>query len=103
MHSGEDIVFVMLSLSVFIRSKLKSLLDCGGNRTRDIWFASPMLYQLSYEVKSVSVGDISELSLVPSILVFFYDLECFYFWGRLFKVGLAVNLKFKANFLTACL
>jgi hypothetical protein len=26
-----------------------------------------MLYQLSYEVKSVRVGDISELSLVPSI------------------------------------
>jgi hypothetical protein len=25
-----------------------------------------MLYQLSYEVKSVRVGDISELSLVPS-------------------------------------
>ena len=27
-----------------------------------------MLYQLSYEIKSVRVGDISELSLVPSIM-----------------------------------
>ena len=27
--------------------------DCGGNRTRDVWFASPMLYQLSYEVRSI--------------------------------------------------
>jgi hypothetical protein len=35
--------------------------------TRDIWDTNRMLYQLSYEVKSVRVGDISELSLVPSI------------------------------------
>ena len=41
--------------------KLKRLLDRSGNRTCDLWFASPMLYQLSYEVKSVRVGDISEL------------------------------------------
>ncbi len=33
--------------------KLKNQPDHGGNRTRDLWFASPMLYQLSYEVKSV--------------------------------------------------
>jgi hypothetical protein len=29
-----------------------------------------MLYQLSYEVKSVRVGDILELSLVPSISMY---------------------------------
>ena len=40
--------------------------DHGGNRTRDLWDTSPILYQLSYEVKSVRVGDISELSLVTS-------------------------------------
>ena len=34
--------------------KLKNLPDHGGNRTHDLkWFANPMLYQLSYEVKSV--------------------------------------------------
>jgi hypothetical protein len=61
-------MFVMLSLSVSTPGKLKSLLDRGcWNRTRDLWFANPMSYQLSYEVKSVRVGDISELSLVPSI------------------------------------
>ena len=36
--------------------------DHGGNRTRDLWDTSPILYQLSYEVKSVRVGDISESS-----------------------------------------
>jgi hypothetical protein len=30
--------------------KLKSLLNRGRNRTRNLWFASSMLYQLSYEV-----------------------------------------------------
>ena len=60
-------MFVMLSLSVSTLGKLKSLLDHGGNRTRDLWFASPMLYQLNYEVKSVRVRHISESSLVPSI------------------------------------
>ncbi len=49
--------------------KLKNLPDHGGNQTRDLWFASPMPCQLSYEVKSVRVCDISELSLVPSISV----------------------------------
>ena len=58
---------LMLSLSVSTLGKLKSLLDSGGNRTCDLWFASPMIYQLNYEVKSVRVGDISEPSLVPSI------------------------------------
>ena len=46
-------------LSVSTPGKLKSLLDRRGNRTRDLWFASPMLYQLCYEVKTV-LGDISE-------------------------------------------
>ena len=32
--------------------------ECG-NRTRNLWFASPMLYQLSYGVKSVRVCNIS--------------------------------------------
>ena len=52
-------------------SKLKNLSDHGRNRTHDLWFASPMLCKLSYEVKSVRVCDISELSLVPSISVCF--------------------------------
>ena len=61
-------MFVMLSLSVSTPGKLKSLLDRGcWNRTRDLWFANPMSHQLSYEVNSVRVGDISELSLGPSI------------------------------------
>ena len=70
-------MFVMLSLSVSTLGRLKSLLDSGGNRTRDLWFASPMLYQLRHEVKSVRVGDISELSLVPSMSVCFKNLKCF--------------------------
>jgi hypothetical protein len=45
-------MFVMLSLSVCTPGQLKSLLDHGGNRTRDLWFANPMLCQLTYDVKS---------------------------------------------------
>jgi hypothetical protein len=42
-------MLVMLSLSVSIPGKLKSLLDCGGSRTLDLWFASTMpSCQLSY-------------------------------------------------------
>ena len=37
--------------------KLKNLPDHSGNRTRDLWFASPMLCQLSYEVTSVRLCD----------------------------------------------
>ncbi len=49
--------------------KLKNQPDHGGNRTRDLWFASPMLYQLSYEVKSVRVFDISNrLDLVAQLV-----------------------------------
>ena len=40
----------------------------GGNRTYDLSNTSPMLCQLSYAGRSVRVCDISELSLVPSIL-----------------------------------
>ena len=58
--------------------KLKSLPDHGGNRTCNLWDTSPMLHQLSCEVKSVQVGDISELRLVPSILMFLrYDTSFF--------------------------
>ena len=49
-------------VSVSTPSKLKKLFDRGGNQTRDLWFASPILYQLSYEVKAVRVGDILEHS-----------------------------------------
>ncbi len=62
----------VVTLSVYpTPGKLKNQPDHGGNRTRDLWFASPMLYQLSYEVKSVRVFDISELNLAPSISVCF--------------------------------
>ncbi len=62
----------IVTLSVYpTPGQLKNQPDHGGNRTRDLWFASPMLYQLSYEVKSVRVFDISELSLAPSISVCF--------------------------------
>ena len=39
---------VILSLCVSTPGKLKSVLDRGGNRTRNLWCAGPMLYQLSY-------------------------------------------------------
>ena len=54
----------------FTPGKLKSLPDHGGNQTHDLWDTSPMLRQLSYVVKSVRVGDISELNLVPSISMY---------------------------------
>ena len=50
-------------LFVSTPGKLRNQPDHGENRTCDLWFASPMLYQLSYEVKSVRVSDISEFSL----------------------------------------
>ena len=59
--------FVMLFLSVFTPGKLKSLLDRGGNRTSDLWFASPILYQLNYELKSVRVGRFLPASLTCSV------------------------------------
>jgi hypothetical protein len=45
-------MFVMWSLSVSAPGKLKSLLNRSGNRTNELWFASPM-----------------ELNLVPLISV----------------------------------
>jgi hypothetical protein len=44
-------MLVMLSLSVSIPGKLKSLLDCGGSRTLDLWFAStmPLSTELLYD------------------------------------------------------
>ncbi len=72
MYSGVECVVCCYSECIsHTRQAEKSASDHGGNRTRDLWFASPMLYQLSYEVKSVRVFDISELSLAPSISVCF--------------------------------
>ena len=51
--------------------KLKIQPEIAETRTCDLWFTSPVLYRLSYEVKSVRLCDISELSLVPSISVCF--------------------------------
>ena len=63
-------MFVVLLECTSTPGKLKSLPDHGGNRIRDLWDTSPMLHQLSYEVKSVQVGDTSELRLVPLILMY---------------------------------
>ena len=64
-----------------------------------------MLYQLSYEVKSVQVGGISELSLVPSISVCFYDLDFFVLvvqlaehWTRKLKVRVRFPLRSSKRF-----
>ncbi len=66
MYSGVE--YCVVTLSVYpTPGKRKNQPDHGGNRTRDLWFASPMLYQLSYEVKSIRVFNISELNLAPSI------------------------------------
>ena len=65
-YSGEyDVCDVTLSVYPH-RASLKNMPGHGGNRTYDLWNASPMLCQLSYAVRSVRVCDISELSLVPS-------------------------------------
>ena len=48
-------------------ASLKNMPGHDGNRTYDLWNASPMLCQLSYAVWSVRVSDISEQNLVPSI------------------------------------
>ena len=44
--------------------KLKNMPYQGGNRTYDLWNASPMLCQLSYAVRSVWVCDILKLNLI---------------------------------------
>ena len=63
----------MLLLVCIQTGQADNLPDHGGNRTResrDLWDTSPMLFQLSYGIKSVGVGDILELSLVPSISMY---------------------------------
>ena len=85
--------------------KLKSLHDHGGNRTRDLWDTSPMLYQLSYVVKSVRVGDILELSLVSSISMYINVLtvaQLVEHWTSIPKVaGSIPTVGCQANF-SAC-
>ena len=49
------------------RASLKNMPGHGGIRTYDLWNTSPMLFQLSYAVRTVRVSDISEQYLVPSI------------------------------------
>ncbi len=71
MYSGVECVVCCYSECISTPGKLKNQPDHGGNRTRDPRSASPMLYQLSYEVKHVRVFNISELSLAPSISVCF--------------------------------
>ena len=61
-YSGEDTCMIAMFPRVCPHWASGSLLDCGGNRNRDLWLSSPiMLYQLSYKVKSVRMRDISEL------------------------------------------
>jgi hypothetical protein len=64
------------TLSVFTEGKLKNCLTTVGIKPTTYYkcFASPILYQLSYEVKSVRVGDISEFNLVPSTSVYILNL-----------------------------
>ncbi len=58
-------MFVVL-LRVYIHTgQAENFAGPRWESTRNLWFASPMLCQLSYEVKSVRVCDISKLSLVP--------------------------------------
>ena len=77
MYSGEYDVSDACTKCVSTPGTLKSLPPHKGNRTYDLWDTSPMLCQLSYEAKPVRVGDISELSLVPSISMCSYDLDIF--------------------------
>ena len=50
--------------------KPKDLLDHGWIRTRDIWFASPILYQLSYDFKSVRLGGIMDVVWYSMVYIF---------------------------------
>ena len=67
------------TLSVFTEGKLKNCLTTVGIKPTTYYkcFASPILYQLSYEVKSVRVGDISEFNLVPSTSVYILNQSGF--------------------------
>ena len=53
-----------VSATMFPTTPGKLKLTHSGNRTYDLWNASPMLYQLSYAVRSVQICDISKPSLV---------------------------------------
>ena len=56
-YSGEyDICDVTLSVYPH-QARLKNMPGHGGNRTYDLWNTSPMLYQLSYAVRTVRVND----------------------------------------------
>ena len=53
-YERTNVNFLFTCECISTPGKLKNQPDHGGNRTRDPWFASLMLYQLlSYEVKSV--------------------------------------------------
>ena len=70
LYSGTQNVFSGVTLGG-VHAHRTNLPGLGGIRTRKLWFTSPMLYQLSYEVKSVGLY-ISVLNIiVPSISVFF--------------------------------
>ena len=43
--------------------------DHGGNRTYDLWNASPVLYQLSYAVRSVRVYDVFDINLILRVIM----------------------------------
>jgi hypothetical protein len=49
----DDVCDVTVSVHPCTPDKLKSLPDHVGNQTSDLWDTNSMLYQLSYEVKSV--------------------------------------------------
>ena len=67
MYSGDyDVCGVTLSVYPH-RASLKNMPGHGGIRTYDLWNTSPMLFQLSYAVRTVRVSDISEQNLVSSI------------------------------------
>ena len=52
----------VVTLSVYPhRVSLKNMPVHGGDRTYDLWNTRPMLFQLSYAVRSVRVCDISRL------------------------------------------
>ena len=79
-YSGEyDICGVILSVYPH-RASLKNMPGHGGIRTYDLWNTSPMLFQLSYAVRTVRVSDISEQNLVPSIPMYSSNMNFFLCW-----------------------
>ena len=56
-------MYVIATLSLYPhRASLKNMPGHGGNRTYQLWNASPMLCQLSYAVRSIRVCDILKLT-----------------------------------------